>query len=337
MVHALAWCPTLPGDPVETTLAGVTPRSGLLAVLFTDLAGSTEQRARLGDVAGDALRREHDAIVARALRLHGGELVKGTGDGSMCSFESTVDALAAAVVIQQGVERRNRGAVEPLALRAGISAGELVFDDGDLHGLAANEAARICALAEPGEVLVGDVARVLAASRAGCEWVERGSYALKGLPEPVQVWGVRWSPAPDPERLPLPSLLVSEEAMAFSGRHDEFAVMLDAWAQAAGGARRAVLVSGEPGIGKTRLAAEVAAVAHAQGAVVLYGRCDDELEVPFQPFREALSWYLDHTAEVELGRWPGDLTRLSERVADVVLDVPDPLDADAQSARVPAL
>jgi predicted ATPase len=108
-------------------------------------------------------------------------------------------------------------------------------------------------------------------------------------------------------------------------------VMLDAWGQAAGGTRRAVLLSGEPGIGKTRLAAEVAAVAHAEGAVVLHGRCDDELEVPFQPFREALSWYLEHTAEVELGRWPGDLTRLSERVADVVRDVPDPLDADAQS------
>ena len=121
--------------------------------------------------------------------------------------------------------------------------------------------------------------------------------------------------------------------MAFSGRDDEFAVMLGAWKQAAGGARRAVLVSGEPGIGKTRLATEVAAVAHAQGAVVLYGRCDDELEVPFQPFSEALSWYLDHTAEVELGRWPGDLTRLSERVADVVRDVPDPLDADAETAQ----
>ena len=121
--------------------------------------------------------------------------------------------------------------------------------------------------------------------------------------------------------------------MAFSGRDDEFAVMLGAWKQAAGGARRAVLVSGEPGIGKTRLAAEVAAVAHGQGAVVLYGRCDDELEVPFQPFSEALSWYLDHTAEVELGRWPGDLTRLSERVAEVVRDVPDPLDADAETAQ----
>ena len=115
----------------------------------------------------------------------------------MCSFESTVDALAAAVAIQQGVERRNRGAVEPLALRAGVSAGELVFEDGDLHGLAANEAARICALAEPGEVLVGDLVRVLAASRAGREWVERGSHVLKGLPEPVQVWEVRWSPAPN--------------------------------------------------------------------------------------------------------------------------------------------
>ena len=201
------------------------------------MAGSTDQRARLGDVAGDVLRREHDAIVPRALRLHGGELVKGTGDGSMCSFDSTVDALAAAVAIQQGVERRNHQAAEPLALRAGISAGELVFEDGDLHGLAANEAARICALAQPGEVLVGDMARVLAASRAGCEWVDRGSHVLKGLPEAVQVWGVHWSPAPEPEQLPLPSLLVSAEAMAFSGRHDEFAVMLGAWTQAAGGAR----------------------------------------------------------------------------------------------------
>ena len=311
----------------------MTPRSGLLAVLFTDMAGSTEQRARLGDAAGDALRREHDTIVARALRLHGGELVKGTGDGSLCSFESTVDALAVAVAIQQGVERRNRRALEPLALRAGVSAGELVFEDGDLHGLAANEAARICALAEPGEVLVGDVVRVLAASRAGCEWVERGSHILKGLPESVQVWGVRWSPAPDPEPVPLPSLLVSDEAMAFSGRHDEFAVMLAAWKQAEGGARRAVLVSGEPGIGKTRLAAEVAAVAHARGALVLYGRCDNELEVPFQPFADALSWYLNHADEVELGRWPGDLTRLSDRVADVFCEVPDPLDADAETER----
>jgi hypothetical protein len=251
----------------------------------------------------------------------------------MCSFESTVDALAVAIAIQQGVDRRNRDALEPLALRVGVSAGELVFEDRDLHGLAANEAARICALADPGEILVGELAHLLAASRAECEWVQRGTHVLRGLPEPVRVWGVRWSPAPDPERLPLPSLLASEEAMAFSGRHDEFALVLGALKQAKGGARRAVLISGEPGIGKTRLAAEVAAVAHAQGAVVLYGRCDDELEVPFQPFADALSWYLDHADEVELGRWPGDLTRLSDRVADVLRVVPPPLDADAETER----
>ena len=64
------------------TFGGVALHSGMWAVCFTDLVGSTEQRARLGDHAGDALRREHDDIVARAAQEHGGIVVKGTGDGS---------------------------------------------------------------------------------------------------------------------------------------------------------------------------------------------------------------------------------------------------------------
>ena len=127
------------------------------AVLFTDIVGSTEQRARLGDVAGDALRREHDAIVARAAAERGGRVVKGTGDGAMVAFSAAADAIAAGIAVQQQIERHNRDASEPLALRVGISLGDLVFEGGDLHGLAANEAARVCALAEPGEVLVTEL------------------------------------------------------------------------------------------------------------------------------------------------------------------------------------
>ena len=98
-------------------------RDGMWAVLFTDLVGSTAQRARVGDEVGDALRREHDAVLARALASHRGEVVSDTGDGAMCVFSSAADAIAAGVAVQQGIERRNRRSEEPLALRVGVERG----------------------------------------------------------------------------------------------------------------------------------------------------------------------------------------------------------------------
>ena len=116
--------------------------------------------------------------------------------------------------------------------------------------------------------------------------------------------------------------------MAFAGRTHELAVMAAAWRDAVAGTPRVVLISGEPGIGKTRLAAETATFAYAEGALVLYGRCDDELGVPFQPFVEALDWYLERSDEVTLGEFPGDLGRLSPRVALCVPEAPASLQAD---------
>jgi len=128
-------------DLYAVSLVGL--RSGTWAVLFTDMVGSTDQRVRLGDRAGDSLRHEHDTIVRQAALRTGGEIVKGTGDGSMVAFPGAADAIAAGIAIQQGVERRNARAEEPLAVRVGISLGDLVFEADDLHGLAANEAARV--------------------------------------------------------------------------------------------------------------------------------------------------------------------------------------------------
>ena len=145
---------------------GVTLRSGMWAVTFTDLAGSTAQRARIGDQAADELRREHDAIVAHAAATHDGHVVKSTGDGSMAVFAGAADAVEAAVAIQQGVELRNRGSAEPLGLRVGISLGDLAHENGDLFGLAVNEAARLCALADAGEILLSDLVRAVSALAA---------------------------------------------------------------------------------------------------------------------------------------------------------------------------
>jgi class 3 adenylate cyclase/tetratricopeptide (TPR) repeat protein len=305
-------------------------RDGMWAVLFTDLVGSTAQRARLGDEAGDALRREHDVLVRRALAGHRGEFVNDTGDGAMCVFASAADAIAGGVAIQQSIDRRNRDADEPINLRVGVSTGELVVEGPGLMGLAAHEAARICALGEGGEVLVSDLARLMAGTRTDAELVERGSFELKGIPDPVTVWEVVWEPE-DAPRLPVTSRLVVPDAWRFVGRTPELTVLRDLWAQALSGARQGVLIAGEPGIGKTRLAAEIAEVASGGGALVLYGQCDDEVGPPYQPFIEALEWYLEVVPDVVGGRYPGDLARLSPQLRQRVQNIPDALAADPET------
>lgn len=145
---------------------------------------------------GDELRRAHDAVVARVALDHGGEVVKGTGDGAMVVFGGAANALAAAVSIQQGIELQNRGRSELLAVRIGLSLGDLVYESGDLHGLATNEAARLCAGAEPDGILVSDVVRVVAGSRTQCDFVDRRDIALKGFSAPVSAWRVLWEPVP---------------------------------------------------------------------------------------------------------------------------------------------
>jgi class 3 adenylate cyclase len=300
------------------------------AVMFTDLVASTEQRARLGDARGDAIRREHDDIVDRAVAAHGGEVVKGTGDGVMAAFPAAADAIAAAVAVQRGVERRNRDADERIELRVGISLGDLVAERGDLHGLAANEGARLCALAAGGGIVVSDVVKAVAGTRAECDFVDRAERELKGIPTPVVTWDVAWAPDRDAP-LPLPhGLGDASQAMAFAGRAHELDVIGSAWDAARAGTPRAVFVSGEPGIGKTRLVAEQARRAHDDGALALLGHCDDELGVPFQPFAEVLDWYLVHADEVDTGRYPGDLARLSARIADRVPGA-EPLRADPET------
>ena len=98
-----------------------------------------------------------------------------------------------------------------------------------------------------------------------------------------------------------------------------------------------VLVSGEPGIGKTRLSSELARRAHTQGMTVLYGRCDDELGVPYQPFVEALAFVVDNFEPAvfteALGRHAGELTRLVPRLAEHLDNVPDPMSPDPETSQ----
>ena len=289
-----------------------------MTVLFTDLVGSTALRQTMGDDRADALRRQHDRVFREAIAAHGGNEVKGTGDGLMVVFGSSADAVSAAVDMQRGVIRFNRRAAAPIGLRIGISEGDVVWEDGDCFGTPVVEARRLCDAADGGQILTGEVVRLLAGSRGGHHFDSVGELALKGLTEPLAASAVTWDQEDD--GTPLPGPLVADDTIAFVGRAEEHRKLQVAWKEAAAGTARVVLVSGEPGVGKTRLVAEVARAAHREGATVLFGRCDEDLGIPYQPFVEALDSYVAYTPTERLieqtGRYGGDLARLLPRLAE---------------------
>ena len=165
-------------------------------VLFTDEVSSTERRVRLGESAFDRVREDVDRLVRGTVAAHTGDVVKSTGDGMMARFASTAAAVQCAVAIQQAMGERNRVAgAEPVALRIGISVGDAVPDEGDLHGTAVVEAARLCAEADPEMILCTDSVRAVSANRSGCAFSGARSVSLKGLPEPIVVHEVVWAPA----------------------------------------------------------------------------------------------------------------------------------------------
>lgn len=311
-------------------------RSGTATVLFTDLVGSTEMWAQLGEEGADELRRRHDEALARAVEAHGGTVVKGLGDGVMATFPGAADGVAAAVAVQQAVDRLSRRAEAELAVRIGISAGDVTFEDGDCFGEPVVEASRLCESARGGQILCSEVVQTLTRGRGGHAFAPIGTLELKGLPEPVPACEVRWAPLP-PAVLPLPATLTGRAPFPFVGRREDRQVIERAWKRAEAGERVTVLLAGEPGVGKTRLAAEVAAGVRDDAGMVLAGRCDEEIGVPYQPFVEALRYFVDHCPaddlRVRLGRFGGDLARLLPDLPERVPELPGPLRSDEDTER----
>ena len=304
-------------------------------MLFTDLVGSTELMTGLGDLAFDQLRSQHFAELRAVITGAGGTEIKNIGDGLLATFTSAVDALAVAGRAQQVTDHQGRAVGIPLALRVGLALGEVAVEDGDVFGTPVVEAARLVAVARPGQILATALVRAVAGTRAGVTFGDLGPLDLKGLPEPVPVCEVGWEPLAGrvDAGVPLPGLLVGTGRI-FVGRDRELERLRTRWKEAAAGGQTLVLLGGEPGIGKTRLAAEFAAAVQADGALVLGGRCDQDMGVPYQPFVEALRHYVTHAAApLRLGRHPGELTRLVPELGDLVPDLPEPLRSDPETER----
>ena len=163
--------------------------SGLRTVMFTDLVGSTEMTARLGDRRAVEIVRAHDGIVRQALAPHGGREVKHTGDGIMAVFEGRSAAVACARAIQQGVADYNRDSQEPIQVRIGLHAGEPVEDSNDLFGATVQLASRLCAAAEPGQILVSATVREACPDDRFDDGAER---SFKGFAKPVRAFTCNW-------------------------------------------------------------------------------------------------------------------------------------------------
>ena len=276
-----------------------------VAILFTDIVGSTELSQRLSPEAADQIRREHFSILRQAIAEKGGSEVKNLGDGVMAVFGSASAALGCAVAMQQGVEADNRQSQHPaVGLRIGLSSGEVVPEDDDYWGDSVIEAARLCALCEGGQILASDVVRLTAGRRNPHQCRSVGALNLKGLPDPVGTVEVLWEPLEGTGgglSIPLPGPLAVRPAMGVVGRENEVASMKDATKRvAAGEGREVCLVSGEAGLGKTTLIAEAARSAFEDGACVLFGHCEEDLATPYQLFAEALGHYVAHAPEEQL-------------------------------------
>jgi class 3 adenylate cyclase/pimeloyl-ACP methyl ester carboxylesterase len=175
-------------DEIESFLTGgrgATPTNRVLStVLFTDIVGSTERATALGDEAWTAVLDAHNRVVERHVASARGAIVKFTGDGALATFDGPARAINCACAIRDAVE--NLG----LAIRAGLHTGEVEMAGGDVRGIAVHIAARIMALAAPGEVLVsGAIPPLVLGSRI--TFADRGSHELKGVPDRWPVLAVR--------------------------------------------------------------------------------------------------------------------------------------------------
>jgi DNA-binding SARP family transcriptional activator len=318
----------------------VERRRATATILFADLAGSARMRARLGEERSDALRREHDRRVRDVLAAHGAMGVNALGDGVLATFDAAGAAVACAVEMQRAIDRQARRGPVALELRIGIAAGDVAWEGDDYFGTPVTEAQRLCAAAAPGGIVVAEAVRLLAGTGTDAVFDDMGELSLRSLVRPVRAWAVRWAAQPN-VAVPLAAPLVIDEGAAFAGREKELAALRSAWVDAVAGRRRGVLVSGEPGIGKTRLAAEIARYARERGGVVLYGRSDDGLTAAAQPFAQALGAYAAacpvDELRVQLGARAGDLVGLLPELDARLPDIAESAPAEPEAERLRTL
>jgi class 3 adenylate cyclase len=174
-------------DEVEEFLTGtraaIDTDRVLATVLFTDMVGSTERAVALGDQRWQDVLDAHDRLAERQLARYRGTLVKATGDGLLATFDGPARAIQCALALRDGL--RGLG----IEIRSGLHSGEIERRGPDVSGLGVHIAARVQAVARPGEVLVTRTVKDLVAG-AQIAFVDRGLHPLRGVPDEWQLFAV---------------------------------------------------------------------------------------------------------------------------------------------------
>ena len=305
---------------------------GTVTVLFTDLVGSTELNQELGDEASGAVEREIEHHALELVAKHRGSVVKDTGDGLMAAFQSARRAVTCAQEIQRAMARRNRerpgGAVR---MRIGLHTGEVVAENGDLFGETVIVAKRIEGLAPPGAIFASDtVYGVLGTARA--ELQDRGEFELKGIAVPWQLYEVPWTDEGET------AVLASNRPTPFVRREAELARLKELVERTRRGSGTLVLISGEAGVGKSRLAEEAAKEAERAGLGPLVGHClDMESAQPYLPLIEQIEQAARAVSAEEfrdaLGENAPEVAKLMPELRQRFSDIPEPVSLPPEQER----
>src|SRR5262245_8741418 len=305
---------------------------GTVTVLSTDLVGSASLNQRLGDEAATTLEREIGALAQAQVEKQRGVVITYAGDGLMVAFQSARRAVACAQEIQRGIARLNRSLPEvTLRLRVGLHTGEVVNDEGGLHGETLIIAKRIESVAPGATIFASDTVRgVLGTARGELE--DRGEFSLKGIDAPWRLWEVPWADAEST------GILAGSARTPFVGRGTERARVLRAVERAREGAGALLLLVGEAGVGKTRLVEEVAAEARRLGLRVLTGHCVDQQGAPpylptIEHIEEAARQVAPDSLRRALGENAPEIAKLMPELRVRFPDIPDPVTLPPEQER----
>lgn len=307
---------------------------GTVTVLFTDLVDSTRLNQRLGDDEARTVGRSIEEMARRVVDAHRGVLIKEMGDGLMAAFASARRAIAASREIQGEMRRRHRaGLDDAVAMRIGLHTGEVIAEDGDIHGETVIIAKRIEGLAPPGGVLASETVHgVLGTARS--ELVDHGTAELKGIDAEWRLFLVPLLDEDDGDT----TGLADGDATPYVGRAAERAQIEAMVAAAAEGRGGMVLIAGEAGLGKSRLALEAAAVGERLGMTVLTGHCLDMASPPpYQPTIDHIEQATRNSSteqlRLALGENAPEVAKLMPSLRQRYDDIPPPPDLPPEQER----
>ncbi|MFI9842621.1 ATP-binding protein [Nonomuraea sp. NPDC051941] len=256
-------------------------------ILFTDVVSSTAMRIRLGEERANVVFRRLYQLLRSVVTANGSTFTKSLGDGLMAVFDSATAGLDAVIAVQQAVADENERAPDKISIRAALAAGDVCWGHDDVSGLPTVEAARLVAIAEGGQVLCTDLVRRLAQGRSRHEFKDLGRLPGKGLREPLHTYELHWQSADHHQVAGLAPWLEDGHVLPFVGR-DEQLRTLDGELAAAEFGSGLVILQGDSGVGKTRLASEVARRALKRQFTVLAGRCTDPARRAYEPIAGAV-------------------------------------------------